>query len=71
MLNLYSEKIYFLLLGKKDESLFGVIVKGDEKWIVYDDVRRIQNWKQVSECAEAADFHPVNVLASAWCDSFG
>lgn len=66
--------ISLLLLDKKDKPFFDEIVKGGEKWIVYDDVRRIQNWKQVCECTEAlanAGLHPVKVLAFVWCDSIG
>jgi len=47
------------------------MITGDEKWIVYNNIKRKEWWGSLSSAPKAtlkAGLHPKKVLLSIWCD---
>lgn len=63
------------LLGRfNNESFLDRLVTGDEKWILYNNVRRKRTWKRTGEHGDAmpkAALHPMKVMLSVWWDCKG
>lgn len=63
-----------LLARQNEEPFLNRLVTGDEKWILYNNVRRKRTWKKAGESANPiakAGMHPMKVLLCVWWDCRG
>ena len=72
-----TKRIYIcdsLLKCNETDSFLKRITKGDEKWVVYDNVVRNRSWSKQDEPAQStskADIHQKKVMLSVWWDFKG
>lgn len=63
------------LLGRLEKEVFlDRLVTGDEKWILYTNIKRRRTWKEANEPAVSVakvGLHPKKVLLSVWWDCQG
>ncbi|XP_025265532.1 histone-lysine N-methyltransferase SETMAR-like [Camponotus floridanus] len=63
------------LLGRLEKEVFlDRLVTGDEKWVLYTNVKRKRTWKEANKPADSiakAELHPKKVLLSVWWDCQG
>ena len=63
-----------LLRRHEKERFLNLIVTGDEKWIVYQNVERKRQWvdqNTTPKTTARAGLHPRNILLSVWWDISG
>lgn len=67
--------IYDLLLKRQENDPFlKRIITGDEKWVVYNNVKRKRSWSKKDKPAQStlkADIHQKKVMLSVWWDFKG
>lgn len=60
-----------LLRWNKSESFLKRLVTGDEKWVVYNNIKRKKSWSKPGESSQTvakSELHPQKVLLCIWWD---
>jgi len=63
-----------LLKRQENDPFLKRIITGDEKWVVYNNVKRKRSWSKKDEPAQStskADIHQKKVMLSVWWDFKG
>ncbi|GFW06318.1 histone-lysine N-methyltransferase SETMAR [Trichonephila clavipes] len=61
------------LLKKRNENdpFLKRLITGDEKWVVYNNIKRKRSWSQLKQHTSKADIHQKKFLLSVWWDYKG
>ena len=63
-----------LLKRQENDPFLKLIITGDEKWVVYNNVKRKRSWSKKDEPTQStskADIHQKKVMLSVWWDFKG